>query len=162
MQKSIILLSLLFSLPAFAVGDVERAALTPQRVIPSAGVSSSASTLRSVSYRGGDTASGNTSVAERRAAGARNAVSRETSVARTTTAGGTSVVRQRKLDESNNRTVAVRSGNSTVSGGANTARAGTATAVTASGKTGVDWWHVVHRCLYRKICVWLMRKTLLR
>ena len=136
MQKSIILLSLLFSLPAFAAGDVERAALTPQRVIPSTGVSSSASTLRSVSYRGGDTTSGNTSVAERRAAGARNAVSRETSVARTTTAGGTSVVRQRKLDESNNRTVAVRSGNSTVSGGANTARAGTATAVTASGKTG--------------------------
>ncbi|MBO7642646.1 MAG: InlB B-repeat-containing protein [Alphaproteobacteria bacterium] len=137
MQKSIILLSLLFSLPAFAADDVERAALIPQRVIPSAGVSSSASTLRSVSYRGGDTTSGNTSVADRRATGARNAVSRETSVARTTTAGGGSVVRQRNVDDVNNRTVAVRSGNSTVSGGANTARVGTSAAVvTASGKTG--------------------------
>ena len=141
MQKSIILLSLLLSLPAFGAGDVERAALVPQRVIPSGGSSSTTNTtsLRSISQRGGDgVTTGTTSVADRRASGARNAVSRETAIARTTTAGGSSVVRQRNVDESNQRSVAVRSGNSTVSGGSNVVRAGTTTAtvMTASGTTG--------------------------
>ena len=135
MHKSIILLSLLLSLPAFAVGDVERAALVPQRVIPSGGGSTTNTTsLRSISQRGGDVATTNTTtVSDRRASGARNAVSRETSVARTTTSGGGSVVNQRNVDDVNQRSVALRAGNSTGGVGA---RVGVSpTTVTSSAKT---------------------------